>query len=983
MAMAKTVLFSFLCVFIPGIVFAQEYSYSRYDITEGLAGSTVYCITQDKEGFIWTGTETGVSRFDGTHFKNFTTGDGLPDLEVIQIFCDSKDRVWMAPFRKSVCYYYQGKIHNQQNDSLLNRIHLQGNIEAFIEDAEGNLLLKQRNALHLLTTNGSIVQLDSLDHEPANQCQMITRSVSGNFLAQTLTKNIEFARTKLIQSKAFFLPHSVNHSNTNAKAMNSFGLIFQDSSLGYKICSFSKNKKVQLPVDRYHYRLINLSLLNDSLAFINESSGSLEYNINSRRSIRYLPGIPVSRVFRDQAGDLWFTTMGQGIFRLNSSGWKTIHLTVEGGETSIVSTITKIGNELWVGDNHCYIFRYDLPGLTLKSKTPFFYYLNARIIYIDQVDKNKILSAGEGGITIATRNFHFIQELRKVTKSVVRINDKELLLGTTAGAFIFDVHDFKIKDTLWPERTTVAYIKKDTFYIGTLNGLYRIIKGHPPVFLGEKIPFLQKRIASITESEDGTLWIASYDDAGIIGYKNNQPIIAITRQQGLTSNICRALLVHNNILWVGTDKGLNEIELKKPGYPVTQYSSKDGLASDMVNTLFASNLRLYVGTTAGLSYFDENTGAPFDECRFYLTSLINSDRERLADSVNLVIPYTNKRLRIEFAGISYRSAGNIVYRYRMNGIDTTWRETRDTYLEYPELPSGSYELQLMAVNKFGNQSRVIKVPITVTLQFWKKTWFVICLWILSLALLWWLAAWRIARVRHKQQEKEKLIQKMAELENTALTSQMNPHFIFNCLNSIQLYIFNGDMTTSNKYIAGLGKLIRMTLNNSSRSFVSLADEVDYLSSYLSLEKMRFEDKIDYEVVIDDTIDKSDVMVPPMLVQPFVENALQHGLQHKPGEKGFVRIKMQRDGNYLRITVKDNGIGRKAAATRKSSGLKEYLKEYSPKGMALTEDRIEIINKLYKGAAKVEFSDVFDGNNSPTGTIVIITLPFLQEQHLYL
>jgi hypothetical protein len=555
-------------------------------------------------------------------------------------------------------------------------------------------------------------------------------------------------------------------------------------------------------------------------------------------------------------------------------------------------------------------------------------------------------------------------------------------VASKSGAFIFDGQDFKITDTLWHERATVAYNKNDTFYIGTLNGLYQWVKDRPLVFLGKEIPFLQKRIAAITESKDGMLWIASYDDAGVIGLKNNRQVIALTKQQGLTSDICRTLLVHNNMLWVGTDRGLNKVDLNKPGYPVTQYTYLDGLASDMVNTLFADSSRIYVGTSAGLSFFDEKNDVPNEPCRIYLLSLINSERERIADSANLVIPYTSKRLRVEFAAISYRSVGKIVYRYRMTGIDSTWRETKDSYLEYPELPSGNYELQLMAINKFGNPSRIISVPITVTIQFWKKTWFVISIWVLSLALLWWFAAWRITRIRRKQQEKERLMQKMAELENTALTSQMNPHFIFNCLNSIQLFIFDGDMTTSNRYIAGLGKLIRMTLNNSSRLLVTLAEEADYLTSYLSLEKMRFENKIDYEFVIEDGIDPLTIMLPPMLVQPFVENALQHGLHHKPGDKGLIRIRIQRAAEKLKIIVEDNGIGRKAAAGMKKTGLKEYLKEYSSKGMALTEDRIEIINKLYKEPANIEISDLMDETYSPSGTRVVITLPIFMEESFF-
>ena len=164
--------------------FAQEYSYTHYDVTDGLAGSVVYCITQDKDGFIWTGTETGVSRFDGTHFKTFTAADGLPDIEVLEMFGDSKGKVWMAPFRKSVCYYYQGHIHNQDNDSLLRKVHLKENVENFAEDAEGNILILEANALHWFGADGTIREIDSLAGYPVRNAMAISRSVSGHFLAE-------------------------------------------------------------------------------------------------------------------------------------------------------------------------------------------------------------------------------------------------------------------------------------------------------------------------------------------------------------------------------------------------------------------------------------------------------------------------------------------------------------------------------------------------------------------------------------------------------------------------------------------------------------------------------------------------------------------------------------------------------------------------------------------------------------------------------
>jgi hypothetical protein len=952
---------------------AQEYSYSHYGTSEGLAGSTAYCMAQDKEGFIWIGTEAGLSRFDGTHFRTFTIHDGLPDLEILQMFTDSKGRVWMAPFSKSVCYYYQGKIHNEQNDSLIKRIHLKAIIEGFAEDAHGNIAMHERTALHIVGSDGSVVQLDSFDHTPLINCVAISISSSGNFLVQVSKKIIEFSGRRCIRS----IPFSLEFPGPNIVLLRPDKIVWKGLET-FNILSFSKNNITRLPIDQLHYQHISFSMFDDSLLYINQMSGCIEYNINTGQTRNYLPGIPASRVFRDVQGNLWFTTKGEGIFRLNLNEWKTISLTVEHDEKSMVTAITRIGNELWVGDNHGYLFRYALPDLTLKERKPFFYYVSSRILTIDSAGNNKLITGGDAGFIEGTRDFHYVrQNITAAVKSAVRINDHQLLIATTWGAGIIDQESLRVTDTLWRERATLAFYKKDTFYIGTQSGLYRMIKGQSPVFLGKETPFLGRRISAITESSDGTLWIGSYDN-GVIGYKNNKQVYALDRQHGLTSDICRALLVHNNILWIGTDKGLNKIDLSKPGLRAIQYTSRDGLPSEMVNTLFADSSRLYVGTTAGLSFFDQKQIINSEDCRLYIISLVNSDHERIADTTNLIIPYTDKHVRFEFAAISYQSAGNITYKYRLAGLDDKWRETKESFVEYPELPSGNYEWQLMAINRFGKQSRVITVPVTVTIQFWKKTWFVITAWLLSLILLWWMGRLRIVRNRRRQTEKEALMQKMSDLESTALKSQMNPHFIFNCLNSIQHFIFTGDIAASNKYIAGLGKLIRTTLNNSSKPFVHLNDEAAYLSSYLLLEKMRFGEKINYALDIDSSIDPLQVLIPPMLVQPFVENAIKHGLENKTDSKGFVHIKMQKESDMLVITVEDNGIGRKASAAEKT----KKPVAFPSKGMSLTEDRINIMNKLYKGTTSVTIIDLNDNTDGTTGTRVVIKMPLFEDQVLY-
>jgi len=197
--------------FIPALSYAQAYGYTHYDISDGLAGSTVYCITQDRDGFIWTGTETGVSRFDGTHFKNFTAEDGLPDVEILNLFSDSKGRVWMAPFSHSICYYFKGRIYNQENDSVLREVRLNGNIAHFAEDGQGNILVQERSALHLIYNDGRVKDYYSKADPRLLAIDAISHSSSGYFqvLANDTLYELEENGLKPLLSHAFY-PYSAN-----------------------------------------------------------------------------------------------------------------------------------------------------------------------------------------------------------------------------------------------------------------------------------------------------------------------------------------------------------------------------------------------------------------------------------------------------------------------------------------------------------------------------------------------------------------------------------------------------------------------------------------------------------------------------------------------------------------------------------------------------------------------------------------------------
>jgi len=945
-------------------VCAQEYSYAHYDVKDGLAGSKVYCITQDRDGFIWVGTEMGVSRFDGTHFVNFATADGLPDIEVLQIFGDSKGRVWMAPFRKSVCYYYKGKIYNQENDSLLKKIRFRTNIGSFAEDKDGNILIQERTALHLFRIDGSIQEFDNIAGRPVGACTGVSRSLSGNFMLADSNRVYELVNDRFIFIRSIIIPFSFYPY----VAMSAGTLAWRNKKSEWSIWSRSANKLITKPFEFYNNKHVIFSIIGDSLVYEGRTNGATEYNINSGVVKHYLPGIEVSRAFRDDEGNTWFTTLGQGIYRLISEDFKNLSFLSPDSEKCGVSAINKWGNELFLGANNNTGARLVIPDYDRIQFTPKLFDFEATITSILQKENGNILLFGDHLVIEYNHDLRMpVSGWEYSVKSSCGKNDNELLIGGGRGLWLVRKRDLHILDTLLPERITAVYYRNDSIFAGTLNGLCLIKKDKSVINLGENVPFLRRRIASIASSGDGTLWIASFDDAGIIGYRNGKVIATLGRKQGMTSDICRTLNVHNNILWVGTDKGLNRIDLNRPGFPIVRYTSNDGLGSDVINTIFIDSSAAYVGTPVGLSVFNDVNLSRNSGCRLILLDVLNGSKHRLADTTDLQIPYDDNKIRFDFAGISYKSGRDIVYKYRLAGLDTNWKTTIETFLDYPTLPSGDYRLELKAINKFDVQSRTLLLNFKVTTPFWRTWWFYGLSIITFVGLTWLWFQMRTTKIRRAQEEKERLSRKMGEMEHMALQAQMNPHFIFNCLNSIQQYIFDRDILSANKYITGFAKLIRATLQHSTVSHITLADEIQYLSTYLSLEQMRFKEKMDYSIEVDPALNVSNIKVPPMLIQPYVENSMRHGLRHKTDGKGHIRIAVSGSGEELVIVIEDNGIGRQEAGRFKT---REHI-EYQSKGMSLTADRIRIINAIYSDRISTEVVDLVDEAGGPAGTRVIM------------
>jgi hypothetical protein len=940
---------------------SQEFNYVHYNTKDGLAGSTVYDMCQDKDGFIWFATENGLSRFDGTYFKTFTVADGLPDNEVLKLFADSKGRVWIGTFNKDVCYYFKGKIYNKTNDSLLRKVSFTASLASIVEDKEGTIALSDTKTIVLISLDNSRKPLVHL-------------TIPGNFIGvcnvfcdydKIYAANEKMELYALDKAKdtfyyRFSIPQKFNPVHFNA---DSFISHFNYNCIGDKKLKL-KSGIMNGIVDKGYVTYV----------FTNDGAWSIDTVLN-KWDLHFLPGKKVVWLVEDTEKNLWFATLGEGVYKLPSKETKTINFSGGGNvKNAEIFSLIKYHNNLLGGlgfSKFVLINNNKLQSSTNFQKITITKALNKLLsnrLYCSKTLSSGIAILGFDSYLVKLENdkptFNYLNPI----KSIDEIDSDNIIVGTSSFAFKMRAKDLQIIDTIWRERCTKVFYHNNNYYIGTLNGLYEVKQDKTYKYLGDIAPSLKRRINDIKATPDGTLWVATNDE-GIISYKNGKAGVSINESKGLSSNICKTLFLQNNFLWVGTNKGLNKIDLSDKNYTILKFSSSDGLPSDVINAIYVEDSTVYVGSPAGLTYFNENKISTTSLCNLQLLNVSIADaKQKISDSYQL--SYKNNNISFEYIGISFKSGGDIAYHYKLKGLDNEWKETRQTNLNYPSLASGDYELQLYAENKFGVKSKTIKINFSISTPFWKTWWFYASLLIIAILITIALVNRRGKKLRQKLEEKNSFQKQFAALEQQALQAQMNPHFIFNCLNSIQQYILTNDKEKANQYLTGFATLIRQTLDNSGKKTITVADEVQYISHYLEMEEMRFGDNFNYSITIDDAIQADYIDMPAMLLQPYIENSLRHGLRYKEDGYGKLDISFLKAGNMLQCIIIDNGIGREKASYFKSL---QHI-EYQSKGMSLTQKRVDLLNQANENKIVIEVIDIKDEFNQAAGTKVIVNIP---------
>jgi competence protein ComGC len=522
-----------------------------------------------------------------------------------------------------------------------------------------------------------------------------------------------------------------------------------------------------------------------------------------------------------------------------------------------------------------------------------------------------------------------------------------------------------------PSRIYSSLFKDNELLVAGKKGLYSFKNGEYRS-LGYIDPLLKTSIADMKVDQTDGLWLATAND-GLICLKNKH-VTHYTKTKGLISNVCTSLAIddHNSI-WVGTTSGISQLSYvnEKEGWKIKNFTKKNGFNSNEITKLFTDKDTLWVGTMSGLSHaVISEISSPEPRCSVYIDSIKVNNKNIERDKKSF--SYDENNLRFETAALTFVDQGQHLFRYRLTGLDTTCVETKTNELTFNRLPSGDFQLEVQAANADNVWSPSATYKFTIHKPFWLTYWFILLEVILAVIIIYLIILFAVRRITRKEKEKARINKLLAEYQMKALTSQMNPHFIFNAINSIQNFILLNDGDIAYDYLEKFSRLIRTVLTNSEKKEVTLQNELDTMELYIELEQLRFENAFDYVCEVDKSIDATEIVIPTLVIQPYIENAIWHGLMPLD-RKGYISLQITKQENKLKIVLTDDGIGRKASdkITKKMKS-----EDHQSMGTNLTSSRIKLFGD--DATNSVQIIDNYNDRNEATGTTIEIILPLIEN-----
>jgi len=916
---------------------------------EELSGVDIYDILQDIELNYWLATDNGLIKYDGYSFVRILAKEALSN-SVFDLKLDYNNNLFCMNLSGQIFQIINDscKVHFQIPDSLMYKnVHYAFNSNNELIIATNSLFRvnedksiffyknKYNSYTDLLTLKDSTLLLYSLSNS------LLTKIKGNNITGEEIYTDSNFLFLNFL-----LFDNKLQYYN---KVTSEFLIKNKNTFIVNNGFSPAKNKDERLRYYAYNRHLWVARQAGGIKAF------NKDYQPIFGNSTVFSNNI-ISTVFKDNEGSTIMGTFGDGLIVIPNVNLIDVNTT----EKEVKYTrVASVPNNVFLGTQNGTVLQLD----SNYNSTVVWARKNKNIELLEFLkESNTLLIDGNNTFLLDLKTKNETRLNWGSIKDVLNVSENNYLFASSSGVYKFNALNFTYENNpigSFNSRTNCVGFddKTKTIFAGTTSGLKIGNEKTANLFLLDGSPVICRDILSYRN-----VMYVTTQKHGVLIFENNKLINNWNIKSGFPTNNLKHIKEYNNQFYISTDKGI--IITNIDGDVLFVLNKSEGVYTNRIIDFEVTDNVIWLVHQKGVQRINLKEINPFSHTpTIAITDLLVNDSIKVVKD-NTTYTYQQNKFEFYISSSSTKYKDEIQYLHQLEGIDNAWQTNpyENNKIEYKSLPPGDYVFRLKAKCR-GKESTTIVYAFSISPPFWNTWWFYLLLVVFFITVT-------VLVYKHeikKQRKKIKLENELNASKLIAIQSQMNPHFIFNAINSIQDLILKGDIDNSYSYIIKFSKLVRQTLNFSDKEFIDIEDEIELLEIYLELEKLRFKDDFEYTI----NCEVTDIQVPPMLVQPFVENAIKHGLLHKEGLKKLA-ITFKKD-EILYCSVIDNGIGRKKALEIKA----RQQKNHQSFSVSATKSRFEIMKSHYKKDLGIQFEDLLE-DNKPAGTKVLINMPFKQN-----
>ena len=995
---------------------AQEPASIHFDISNGLPSNTIFSIKQDQKGFLWIGTSAGLVRYDGSSFFLIPNTKSRAE-SVSGLKEDRNGKIWFNNF--------SGQIFNIVGDSISRYTtwdkYFKIGFNEFAFDQQNNLFVN--NGVNFIYGFNLLNnQVSKFDDSIYNK-QAIASMYDGTIVYTNI--NVTSILSAIANKQVLKIPIIGLEKNAISPTIFSNSYKFSNSFLNKQTIGFIRRDQIQESPFLIYYKnqafqvhpatkLIQSLRVFPTVAY-DDDAGNLYIGtenglfwLKQKGADYYLQkhffeNESVSEIIKVKEGGIWIATLNNGLHFIPDLNMWMFQGLAMGLQTDGISHLAISQNGVIYGASlGGEVFNFHQFSKNGIIKFPFLGQREVQALSYDSFSNRLFVSkmvtqiinpnskhASEELITLSSPKDYFFREDgvifssgNRVMASVKKENKKlvnQLLIEfhQKPAALLINKGMPYVSIILSNQRNKgILYQKADQIlWAGFIDGMqyYQNNSWHMVMDTIAKEPIFA---VAFSELSDGTICVATRKQ-GMYLLKNKKIISHLSTENGLLTNSVKKITTSKNIIWMVERNAVQGYDYSNKKFlNIGQAFSAFNLELNDIKVL---NDTVFLATSKGVQFFPTNINSINTIAPFASINAFSVDGKiTLANNQLIKLPSSSNSISIALQGAAIKSAGNFYYQYRLLGSDTNWVKVKssENIVRYVSLPPGKYRFELRVINEDGIYSKESPyIEFVINQHWWMQWWFFLIVIAIASLVIRKTFIIRLAIIeKNNQINIDKMVAQdgMRSSQLSALKAQMNPHFIFNVLNSIQEIILLSNKKQAVLYLGKFADLMRSTLEQSNKNAISLNDEIKSLHLYLELEALRLNENFSYHIDATNIENQHAVQFPALLIQPYIENAIKHGLLHKEGEKKLVIIFCLLDANTMSCTITDNGVGR----TRSAEINRMHRNKHNGFATGATQKRLELLNMGSEKTITVSFVDLIDEFKRNSGTEVSLYIPLI-------